>query len=91
VVRLGSRVDGCTLLHPCGVEVHASPVQHLLGMWLVDFARFLAWMFGTFLRPSGGDSGRVWLPRFSATSCVGFRDNRGLSPVKVQKGGEWHA
>jgi hypothetical protein len=88
VVRLGSRVDGRTLLHPGGVEVHASPLQHLLAMWPVDFVRFLAWMFGTFLRPFGGDSGRVWLPRFSVTSCGGFRDNRGMSSVKVQKGGE---
>jgi len=88
VVRLGSRVDGCTLLHPCGVEVHASPLQHLLAMWPVDFARFLAWMFGTFLRLFGGDLGRVCWPRFSAIFCAVSRDNRGLSPVKVQKGGE---
>jgi hypothetical protein len=88
VVRLGSRVDGCTLLHPGGVEVHASPLQHLLAMWPVDFTRFLAWMFGTFLRPSGGDWGLVWLPRSSATSFAGSRDNRGMSPVMVQKGGE---
>jgi hypothetical protein len=91
VVRLGPGVDGCPLLHPGGLEVHASLVQHLLGMWPVDFARFLAWMFGTFLRPSGGDSGLVLWPRFSATFCGVFRDNRGLSPVKVQKGGEWDA
>jgi hypothetical protein len=91
VVRLGAGVDHCPLLHPGGVEVHASPVQHLLGMWPVDFARFLAWMFGTFLWPSGGDSGRVWLPRFSVTFCGVSRDNRGLSPVMVQKGGEWGA
>ena len=88
MVRLGSCVDHCPLLHPGGVEVHASALQHFLAMWVVDFTRFLAWMFGTFLRPSGGDSGLVWLPRFSVTSCGGFRDNRGMSPVKVQKGGE---
>jgi len=90
VVRLGSGVDCCTLLYSGGLEVHASALQHLLAMcmWVVDFTRFLAWMFGTFLRPSGGDSGRVWLPRFSATFCGVSRDNRGMSPVKVQKGGE---
>ena len=88
MVRLGSGVDHCPLLHLGGVEVHASALQHLLAMWPVDFARFLAWMFGTFLRPSGGDSGLVWLPRFSVTSCGVSRDNRGVSPVKVQKGGE---
>lgn len=91
MVRLGVGVDGCTLLHPSGVEVHASALFHLLAMWVVDFTRFLAWMFGTFLRPSGGDSGLVWLPRFSATSSGGSRDNRGMSPVEVQKGGEWRA
>jgi len=88
VVRLGSGVDRCTLLHSGGLEVHASPVQHLLAMWPVDFARFLAWMFGTFLRRSGGDLRPVLWPRSSATFYGVSRDNRGMSPVKVQKGGE---
>ncbi len=88
MVWLGFGFDGCALRHFDGVEVHASPVQHLLAMWPVDFARFLVWMFGTFLRPSGGDLGRVWLPRFSAISFGVSRDNRGTSPVEVQKGGE---
>jgi hypothetical protein len=88
VVRLGFGVDGCTLLHPGGLEVHASPLQQLLAMWPVDFARFLAWMFGTFFRRSGGDSLPVLSPRFSVTFCGVSRDNRGMSPVRVQKGGE---
>lgn len=45
-------------------------------------------MFGTSLRPFGGELGPVLWPHSFAISLNGFRDNRGVIPVKVQKGGE---
>lgn len=45
-------------------------------------------MFTTSLGPSGGGWRLVWWRPSSGTFFVGSRDNRGIIPVVVQKGGE---
>jgi hypothetical protein len=86
VVPLRAGHDGHAVLSPGGLSVSR---ENLHADLRIDPAvEFLAWILDQSMRRSGGDSVQVWWHRSSGIFCVGSRDKREATPVKVQKGGE---